>query len=194
MSSVTATDPAATGTPPPSQGTLPSSTNYFYGFLIAFLIFLISFGGLHFIARRRRARLMREFALHGGDDGGVSVWQTEPVMWQPSYVGTKVPLWGNIMPLSSTLIQHDVIEEKAAPASPPRNPLAAFFGIPPMKPRRMDSNIVKVTEGMNIAIMINMPQAPGAPPAPEEDEIPPVCEIGMLQVPWTDADLPQTSC
>ncbi|KAJ6595575.1 hypothetical protein DFH09DRAFT_1135014 [Mycena vulgaris] len=193
MSSPTSSDAASSATSTsPSQFT--SSTNYFYGFLIAFLCFLAAFGGLHFVARRRRARLMRNLLLYGPDyyGDGVGILQTEPVLWEPSYAEARGQLWGNILPLSTTLVQREVTEEKVPPGSSPppptRNPLVAFFGFLPVKPLRTAPRKTKVTEGMNIAVMINMPQVPEA----LKDEDIPEYQIGTLQLPWNDENLSQT--
>ncbi|KAJ7785367.1 hypothetical protein DFH07DRAFT_1054678 [Mycena maculata] len=210
MSSTNATSvtSAATSTNTSGSGSLPNGTNYFFGFLIAFIAFLFVFLSLGLFARRRRMRLMREFLLYGGtEDDGPGIAQTEPVLWQPAYTDARGSQWSDIMvrcsmidtgyhndalqPLSSSLVQREelVNEKTPAEATPPRNPLTAFLGFPPSKPRRKSPQRILVTEGMNIAVMINMPQPPEA--RREEDE-PPECQIGTLMVPWKDADLVQT--
>ncbi|KAJ7104445.1 hypothetical protein B0H15DRAFT_810054 [Mycena belliarum] len=191
-----ATSPISTDSPSdpagnPNPANFPSSTNYFYGFLIAFLCFLICFGALHVMARRRRAILIRDFLLYGDDDsGGAKITQKEPSMWQPTYVEARAARWADIMPLSTTLVQHDVlIDEK--PFSPrPRNPLVAYLGGITSK-QQPGSVISQVTMGMNIAVMINMPCAPGRRKEGEdEDDDIPEYQIGTVRVPWTDERLP----
>lgn len=91
-----------------------SGTNYFFGFLVAFIAFLFIFLSLGLLARRRRMRLMRDFMLYGPDDDGHSqIPQTEPVLWQPAYTDAKGPLWGDIM------VRQSFIRRCRADALPP---------------------------------------------------------------------------
>ncbi|KAJ6593948.1 hypothetical protein B0H19DRAFT_1092990 [Mycena capillaripes] len=206
MASTTSTDPStATGSPPPSPGLSPG-TNYFFGFLIAFIAFLFVFLSLGLLARRRRMRLMRDFLLYGPDDSGLpNISQTEPMMWQPSYTDAKGQLWSNIMvcslvcedakhyicnepqPLSTSLVQREAVDDKTPKeVPPPRLSRNLFFLFrkprPPDGPRK-----ILVTEGMNIAVMINMPQAPEVLEEDDRHEY----QIGVLRVPWKD-EIPQT--
>jgi hypothetical protein len=100
-SSTTATDTStASGTPslPPSNNNqLASGTNYFFGFLIAFIAFLFVFLSLGLLARRRRMRLMHDFLLYGESDHLPTISQTEPLMWQPTYIAGDGRLWSDIM-------------------------------------------------------------------------------------------------
>ncbi|KAJ7166500.1 hypothetical protein C8R43DRAFT_1122072 [Mycena crocata] len=183
--------PAESSSPPSSSNQLTSGTNYFFGFLIAFIAFLFVFLSLGLLARRRRIRLMQEFLLYGPDDDhSPASSQTEPLMWQPVYADAERPVWSDIMPLSTTLLRREVIEEKAPsevlPPRPTRNPFVVYFGFPAMKPRRRPAlRKTQVTEGMNIAVMITMPMSPGT----LADDEPPECQIGTMQIPWTDETL-----
>lgn len=89
-------------------------------------------------------------------------------------------------PLSTSLVWRDVVDEKAPEEMPHaprrRNPFVPYLGLSP--PRTLPPTI-KVPEAMDIAVMINMPQAPEAL---EEDGILEY-QIGMLQVPWKDESL-----
>jgi len=112
-------------------------------------------------------------------------------MWEPSYVEAKGQLWSDIMPLSTSLVQREVIDDKPpaeeVPPHPSRNPFVL-----PMKARRKRPPKILVTEAMNIAVMIKLPQAPEAL---EEAEGIHEYQIGMLRIPWkdeTDENLPQT--
>ncbi|KAJ7485631.1 hypothetical protein FB451DRAFT_1554500 [Mycena latifolia] len=201
MSSATSSSPTATdtSTAPPGGGggggALPSSTNYFYGFLIAFLCFLLSFGALHLMARRRRARLMRDFLLYGPDDaeggGGASrIAQEEPLLWQPSYTTAEAPRWGEIMPLSTTLLTRAVplnAEKSSTPPPPPRS-LAAYLRSPFTRPHQEDPPTRTVTEALNISIMVRMPH----PPETREEDVPEY-QVGTISVPWTDEQAQTTS-
>jgi len=134
-------------------------------------------------------RLMRDFLLYGPDDSDLpNISQTEPRMWQPSYTDAKGQLWSNIMPLSTSLVQREVVDDKTPKEVPPprlsRNPLFLF-----RRPRPPDGpKKILVTEGMNIAVMINMPQAPEVFEEDDRHEY----QIGVLHVPWKDENLPQT--
>jgi len=167
-----------------------SGTNYFFGFLVAFIAFLFIFLSLGLLARRRRTRLIREFLMYGPDeDGNPRIPQTEPVLWQPAYTDAKGARWADIMPLSSSLVRRDVVDEKTPAEEPPRPsriPLLVYIGIMTRKPQQTAPTKIKVTEAMDIAVVINMPRPPDAPL--EEDE-PPECQIGTLKVPWKDESL-----
>lgn len=70
-----------------------------------------------------------------------------------------------------------------------RNPLLAYLGVPPLiKPRPVPKGPVRVrvTEAMDIAVVINMPRPPGAH---LEDDEPPECQIGIVKIPYTDEGL-----
>ncbi|KAJ7901881.1 hypothetical protein B0H14DRAFT_3422557 [Mycena olivaceomarginata] len=187
-SSTTATDTStASGTPslPPSNSQLASGTNYFFGFLIAFIAFLFVFLSLGLLARRRRMRLMHDFLLYGESDHLPTISQTEPLMWQPTYIAGDGRLWSDIMPLSTSLVQREVIDDKTPAEDAPR---------PSRKPWRMNTRRkgpqkIQVTEAMDIAVMIELPQAPDAL---EKAEGIHEYQIGMLRVPWKDENLPET--
>ncbi|KAJ7680370.1 hypothetical protein DFH06DRAFT_1315154 [Mycena polygramma] len=191
MASTTSTDgsaPTGTSTPPSTSGQL-NGTNYFFGFLVAFIAFLFVFLSLGLLARRRRMRLMRDFMLYGPDDSGLpNVTQREPTMWQPLYREAKGQLWSNIMPLSTSLVQREVTDDKTPaeelPSRHSRNPLV-YLG---MKPQLKGPPKTLVTEAMNIAVVINMPQAPAASEEDDRHEY----HIGTLQIPWKDDVLSQT--
>src|ERR1700761_2376631 len=100
MSSTTTTDtsvPTISSSPPASSSQLTSGTNYFFGFLIAFIAFLFVFLSLGLLARRRRMRLVHDYLLYGPDDADLKFPQTEPVMWQPPYAEAKGQLWNDMM-------------------------------------------------------------------------------------------------
>jgi len=188
-STTDASPSSSSSLPPNSSGQLSNGTNYFFGFLIAFIAFLFVFLSLGLLARRRRMRLMADFLLYGpdSDDSHLpNITQTEPSMWQPTYEEAKGKQWSAIMPLSTSLVWRDVVDEKAAEEMPHaprrRNPFVPYLGLSP--PRTLPPTI-KVPEAMDIAVMINMPQAPEAL---EEDGILEY-QIGMLQVPWKDESL-----
>ncbi|KAF7361850.1 hypothetical protein MVEN_00529500 [Mycena venus] len=111
-----------------------------------------------------------------------NISQTEPLMWQPSYVEAKGQLWSDIMPLSTSLVQREVIDDKTPP-EPPRPSRNPFVVLPRIKTRSKHPPKIKVTEGMNIAVMIEMPQAPETL---QDAEGVPEYQIGMLRVPWKD--------
>jgi len=197
MSSVTSTDtsvPATSSPPPASSSQLTSGTNYFFGFLIAFIAFLFVFLSLGLLARRRRMRLMHEYLLHGPDDADLKFPQTEPEMWQPPYAEAKGQMWNDMMPLAATPVRRDVVEEfpKADESDGARwhNPFVVYFGFPAAKPRRNGRRKTKVTEALNIAVMISMPQAPDSR---EEKGDRNEYQIGMLKVPWRDNTQAPTS-
>jgi len=172
-----------------SGGLGPSSgTNYFFGFLIAFIAFLFVFLSLGLFARRRRMRIMQEFLLYGPDGDFPNITQTEPRMWQPQYTpALQGQLWSEIMPLSTSLVQREEIRK--IPIEEPPRPSRLF---PPAKTRRQGPQKIQVTEAMNIAVVIELPQAPEAL---QEAEGIHEYQIGLLQVPWKDnmdENLPET--
>ncbi|KAJ7243936.1 hypothetical protein C8J57DRAFT_1525230 [Mycena rebaudengoi] len=180
----TTTAPASTPTDPPSQNQLTSGTNYFFGFLIAFIAFLFIFLSLGVAGRRRRIRRRRDILLYGPDDdgGATRIPQTEPVMWQPQYANAPSEQWGELMPLSSSVLMREVIDTKvpiAAPARPSRNPFVVYFGFPAMKPSRKGLRKIKVPQALQVAVMISMPK----PPEDGEDGRNEY-QIGLVQVPW----------
>ncbi|KAJ7251475.1 hypothetical protein B0H12DRAFT_1324040 [Mycena haematopus] len=182
--SSTATDASETGSSPPSIG---SGTNYFFGFLIAFIAFLFVFLSLGLLARRRRLRIMRDFLLYGDDDSP-NITQTEPLMWQPMYTMAEGQLWSDIMPLSISLVQRVVDDKVEEPPHPSRS---RYLGFPSLKTPNGPQKI-QVTEAMNIAVMIELPQAPEALEEVGIHEY----QIGILHVPWKDGmdeELPETS-
>ncbi|KAK7057127.1 hypothetical protein R3P38DRAFT_1161605 [Favolaschia claudopus] len=190
----TDTSPAtgATTSVATNNNQLASGTNYFFGFLVAFIAFLFVFLSLGVLARRRRLRLMRDFLLYADDDSPV-ITQTEPLMWQPSYSPPKGTRWNEIMPLSSHLVQHEMVDKTdiQIPTSR-RNPLAAYLGFSPLRTRPRPPDTVQVTDGMRIAVMVQMPQSPAALDDPDNIH---EYQIGTVQVPWTDnmvLDPPQT--
>lgn len=58
-----------------------------------------------------------------------------------------------------------------------------------MNTRRKGPQKIQVTEAMDIAVMIELPQAPDAL---EKAEGIHEYQIGMLRVPWKDDNLPET--
>lgn len=82
----------------------------------------------------------------------------------------------------------DKTPAEVPPPRPSRNPFVVYFGFPPSKPRRTGPNKILVTEAMNVCVMITMPQAPEALEEDDRNEY----QIGMLQIPWKDENLPQT--
>ncbi|KAF7315618.1 Lateendosome to vacuole transport-family protein [Mycena indigotica] len=171
--------PASSTSSPTNEFT--AASNYFVAFLIAFILFLFVFLSLGLLARRRRLRMMRDFALYGPDDAN-QIPQTEPEMWEPRYLDASKPRWSNVMPLSASYIRREVVEEIEKTDSEqqiPRrrwpNPLpASLLGRKLSDDRRRKTN---VTEGLSLAVMIAMPQ-------PESTE--PVYDIGSLRIPWKE--------
>ncbi|KAJ6612735.1 hypothetical protein B0H10DRAFT_2051713 [Mycena sp. CBHHK59/15] len=181
MSSTQAGTPTASPLPTPNQ--LASGTNYFFGFLIAFIAFLFLFLSLGLLARRRRMQLQQEFLLYGSDDDLLP--QTEPLMWQPTYTEAKGQLWSAIMPLSSAIHMRE-----ASPPRPTRNPFVVYFGFPAMKPSRKGPRRIKasVPEALQVAVMINMPKSPEVYREDDRKEY----QIGTLQLPWKVEDFSGT--
>jgi len=131
-------------------------------------------------------RLMRDFLLYGSDENDPPIPQTEPLMWQPVYAEAEGQLWSDLMPLSTSLVQREVIDDKTPPEVPP--PSRNLF----VKTRRKRPQKIQVTEAMNIAVMIELPRAPEAL---EEAEGIHEYQIGILRIPWkdeTDENIPQT--
>ncbi|KAJ7045564.1 hypothetical protein C8F04DRAFT_1388180 [Mycena alexandri] len=186
MSSTTST-PSSTGEPQPTA-TL-SSSSYFFGFLIAFIAFLFVFLSLGLVARRRRMRLMRDFLLYGPDDAP-DIPAAEPLMWQPSYAEAQGQLWSDIMPLSTSLVQHEVVDDKApaeVPPPPSSNPFVTFFGFSTNPPRKPSLRKIHITEALNIAVVIEMPQDSPLKEAEGHEYL-----IGTLQAPWKEFERPGT--
>jgi len=125
-------------------------------------------------------RLLHDFLLYGDDDSP-NITQTEPLIWQPTYTVAKGPLWNDIMPLSTSLIQR-TIGGKTPFDEPPRHTRSRYLGLPSTKiPNGPES--IRVTEAMSIAVMIELPQAPEAL---EEAVGIHEYQIGILHVPWKD--------
>ncbi|KAJ7650861.1 hypothetical protein FB45DRAFT_888980 [Roridomyces roridus] len=186
-----------------SGSMLSSGTNYFFGFLVAFIAFLFIFLALGFLARRRRLRLLHDFILYGPqDDDNSRIAQKEPMLYEPKFVDAPVPpLWADIMPLSTSLVRRDVLQSKealplpATTSTPPTSgaALRSFLRLP--RKAQVDAGsptptLVKVPEALDVAVLINMPQPPGASTRdPDEEEGPPEYLIGTLHLPWKDDDL-----
>ncbi|KAJ7188185.1 hypothetical protein C8R46DRAFT_1205375 [Mycena filopes] len=195
MSSTTSVDSSSSAAVPAQPTATLSSSSYFFGFLVAFIAFLMVFLSLGVIARRRRMRLMRDLLMYGDD--APEIPNTAPLMWEPSFVEARSELcnWRDVMPLSTVVVQREVVDDKALvdeePATPtgPRNLLVKFFGFPPKPRRKPTPKKIRITEAMNIAVMIEMPQEPATLKAEEEGH---EYHIGTLRVPWTAGDLRRT--
>lgn len=121
--------PTESSSPTSSSNQLASGTNYFFGFLIAFIAFLFVFLSLGLLARRRRIRLMQDFLLYGPDDDhSPAISQTEPLMWEPVYADAKRPVWTDIM------VRFFSVSVSVAYSGADRAAAAAFDHAPP--PRR----------------------------------------------------------
>lgn len=129
-----------------SGSTHAAGANYFFGFLITFIVLLLVFIGCGFGSRRRLARRRAMFL----NDSEVGPWaglraeiaQKEPLLWEPRLAkggGT----WSEIMvshyrvcirlvlmrclsqPLSITVLQPTDVEDKTASAT-----TSSFLGLP----------------------------------------------------------------
>jgi hypothetical protein len=89
--------PTATNNPPDESNSRPGA-NYFFGFLVTFIVLLLIFIGCGFGTRRRMARRRAMFAGEAGPWVGMgsNVAQKEPVFWEPHLVKGG-DMWSSIM-------------------------------------------------------------------------------------------------
>jgi len=162
-------------------------SNYFFGFLITFIILFFIFVGCGIASRRRLLRARGENALVGDPWGMLrpNVEQKRPTFYDyPLAAPTKVDHWEKIMPLSATLLKGnsktslDETGDSPRSFSPPNSDLEAAadghatpyrifpgFSLHQWMARRRDppereKETYDSPEALNIAVVIAMPCSP----------------------------------
>ncbi|KIM46752.1 hypothetical protein M413DRAFT_7503 [Hebeloma cylindrosporum] len=179
--------PAPTDTPSSTNIMAQRGANYFFGFLIAFVVLFLIFVGCGIGSRRRLLAERREGSFT--DAWGMSRYDAEqkrPTFYEyPLGVPVRVDQWEDIMPLSAVLWRRppkepsedaeSVVVDPAGTYSPPHSDLEAARGEPATpysifsgfalpqwrstdkEPPDPDEKSDELPEEMNVAVLIAMP-------------------------------------
>ncbi|KAF9010103.1 hypothetical protein BDQ17DRAFT_1347553 [Cyathus striatus] len=230
MSSTTANDPtsttpfsAPTVSPTPTDdgggGGMARGANYFFGFLITFVVLLLIFvacgiGSRRRFIARRRAMLLGDFDPWGVEDGTQPrhIQHVPPKFFEPAIIKGGVA-WDSVMPLAASFIpklkerddSNDTAEDRhlspvptTAPTRQPRRFLPSFAfhsGIhrsgrkAEQEEKEKDSELDPPDE-MGVTVMIVMPTPHDKLPHNEGHRLPEY-QLGTARVPWIYEEIPR---
>jgi hypothetical protein len=177
---------------------MSQGANYFFGFLITFVVLLLIFvacgiGSRRFFYSRR--------TLFVNDVTDRSTQTTQPTFWEawlkeggPNWNNmavstnwikkkTSLPILFSVQPLSASLVRRKDEDLEAPPPPQLHNPFATFF----TKPSRQTDAPQPVDEeppdDLQLAVMISMPSSHDHE---QQERRPMEYEIGVTRVPWRD--------
>ncbi|KAF9460021.1 hypothetical protein BDZ94DRAFT_1266926 [Collybia nuda] len=179
-----------------NSGNMHPGANYFFGFLITFIVLLFIFIGCGLGSRRRMARRRAMFLSDAGPWAGLrpDISQKEPTLWEPELVKGG-DMWDSIMPLSMSVLQ-----PSAAEATAFQNPTSASRSLSPFSftswipASRSASNnkfnlagaggeVLPEPVELQVAVMIALPSNKGSANEGSVvglDE----CQFGVIRIPW----------
>ncbi|KAF8652385.1 hypothetical protein AX16_004413 [Volvariella volvacea WC 439] len=195
----TFTPTSTTGGGVSNQSSMQRGANYFFGFLITFVVLLLIFAGCGIGSRRRSARRRQLNGLDPWDmHGSSNQLLAEPKLWEPPIVVGGGD-WSTLTPLavmrrlhpagahSNDREQDDTtrsftssIHEHSLPSA--RMPWS-------LTPRGQDMNVQsttiepKVSQSLQVAVMISMPSM-RKPHEKRDDDTLPEYQIGVAHLPW----------